>query len=118
MVQDPVYNGRGNHIIIEDLSPLFEGLVGGNDRRCLLVALGDKPKEQRSRGLGEVEIPQFIDDQKIDARERIQKNGQTIRHFCCHQFVCKAFRRMKEDSLSGLCRLNAKCDGQMGFALM
>ena len=47
MMQQPVEHGRGQHrIASEGLIPRTEGQVRGQDRRSLLVPLGDNLEEQ------------------------------------------------------------------------
>lgn len=36
-MQEPIENGRGQHLIVEDLTPIDEALVRGDDRACLFV---------------------------------------------------------------------------------
>ena len=42
MVEQTIEDGRGEHVVPEDLAPLAEGLVGGDDDRAALVAAGDE----------------------------------------------------------------------------
>jgi len=46
MMQDPVQDGRRDHRITEDLVPLGEAAVGGQDQGALLVAAGDELEEE------------------------------------------------------------------------
>ena len=38
VVDEPIDEGRGHHVIAKDLAPLFKALVGRQDRRRLLIA--------------------------------------------------------------------------------
>ena len=42
VVEQPVEDGRCDHGIAEELLPVAEALVGGDDRRVSLVAVGDE----------------------------------------------------------------------------
>ena len=46
MVEEPVEDRRRQHLVVEDLPPVHETLVGGDDRRRLLVPAGQKPEEE------------------------------------------------------------------------
>jgi len=46
VVQQPVEDGGGDHGIPEELLPVGEAFVGGDDRGASLVAVGDELEER------------------------------------------------------------------------
>src|ERR1039457_2453946 len=48
VVNQTVDRGHGRHWVFEDLVPLREHQVGGDDDRLLLIALGEEMEEDRS----------------------------------------------------------------------
>jgi hypothetical protein len=56
LVGDAVDDGLGEARVGEDLCPLAEGEVGGDDQRAALVALGDDLEDELGGALGEGEI--------------------------------------------------------------
>ena len=61
---EAVERRRGELLIAEDLHPLAEGEVGGDDRRAALVALGEEVEEELSAGAVEGHEAELVDDQQ------------------------------------------------------
>ena len=62
VMQESVEHRRGEDgIVVEDLGPGFEGLVGGEDRGAAFIPLADDLEEQIRSGLVDGQIPEFID---------------------------------------------------------
>ena len=69
VVDEPVDHRDGDDLIAEDLAPGGEGLVGGDDHGCSLIAGGDQA-EREVGGLGvEWDVADFVDDQDGVAAE-------------------------------------------------
>ena len=60
-----IEDGAGEALRSEDLGPLVEWQVRGDDDRPALVALGDDLEEQLGAGLREWYEAEFIDDQQV-----------------------------------------------------
>ena len=61
MVQESIENGGGEGgVVIEDLGPIFEGTVGGNDDGAALIAKADDLKQEIGAML--------VDGQKTNSR--------------------------------------------------
>jgi len=58
VVKDPVHDGRGDHRVAEDLVPLAEAAVRGQDERPLLVA----PRDQLEEKMGTVTVDGTVAD--------------------------------------------------------
>ena len=63
-VGEPVQQGAGQPLRTEDLRPLVEGQVGGDQDGPSLVALAEDLEEELGPRLGERDEAQLIDDQQ------------------------------------------------------
>jgi len=61
----PVQDSRGDHRVPEDLVPLREAAVGGQDQGPLLVAAGDELEEQVGTMLVDGDVADLIDNQEL-----------------------------------------------------
>ena len=66
MVPEAVEQRRGEFLVAEDLHPLAEGEVGGDDRRAPLVAVGEEVEDQLTAGALEGHEAELVDDQQRD----------------------------------------------------
>lgn len=46
VVQEPVEDGRGEHVVAEDLAPLRDELIGRDEEAAFLVAARDELEEE------------------------------------------------------------------------
>ena len=67
MVDESVDERRGDHRIAEDLAPLLEGAVRGDDDRASFVAAGDEREEEVGGLALEREVADLVDDQELVA---------------------------------------------------
>ena len=65
-VSDAVQQGAGESLGAEDLGPLVEGQVGGDQDRPSLVSLAEDLEEELSTGLGERDEAQLVDDEQLE----------------------------------------------------
>ena len=65
VVGQAVEDGAGQAFRAEDLGPLVEGQVRGDDHGSALITLGDDLEQQLGTGLRERDEAQFVDDEKI-----------------------------------------------------
>lgn len=63
MVEEAVKDGGGEDLVAEDLAPLAEGLVRGQDDRAFLVSLGDHLEDQVRLGPLQGLVADLIDDE-------------------------------------------------------
>ena len=61
----------------EDLRPLVEGKVGGDEYGPSLVALAYDLEEELSPGLGEGNEAQFVDDEQLEAGQLLLEVEQS-----------------------------------------
>ena len=60
----------GSHLgIAEDLGPIGEGKIGGDEQRGVLIGLADQMEQELTAGLAEREIAEFVDDDEIVAQQ-------------------------------------------------
>src|SRR5712691_4845250 len=65
VVQEPVEDRRSENVVAEDLAPLPDELVGGDEKAALLVAASDELEEEMRRSLLEGQIAELVDDQEL-----------------------------------------------------
>ena len=73
---EPVQQGAGQPLRAEDLRPLVEGQVGGDQDGPSLVALAEDLEEELGPGLGERDEAQLIDDQQLEPGKPLLKVEQ------------------------------------------
>src|SRR6266545_7504413 len=69
VVDEPVDQGGGDHGVAEDLAPLLEAAVGGDDDRAALVAPGDEREEEVGCAALERQVADLVDDEQVVALE-------------------------------------------------
>src|SRR5450755_388918 len=69
MVGQSIEHGSGHLGVAEDLRPVGEGKVGGDQQRGVLVELADQMEQQLPAGLAEREISEFVDDNEIVTKQ-------------------------------------------------
>jgi len=65
VVKDPVQDGRGDHRIAEDLVPLAEAAVRGQDQGPLLVTPRDELEKQMGAVAVDGDVADLVDDQEL-----------------------------------------------------
>ena len=64
-----IEHGGGHLGVAEDLRPIGEGEVGGDQQGGVFVELADQVEEQLSAGLTERQVAEFVDDDEIVAQQ-------------------------------------------------
>jgi hypothetical protein len=72
VVDEPVDQGRGHHRVAQDLVPLLEGAVRGDDDRAACVAARDEREQQVGRLALERQVADLVDDEQVVALEAAQ----------------------------------------------
>jgi hypothetical protein len=57
--------GRASRRVGEDLGPLAERQVGGDDQRAAFVALGEDLEDEFGSAVGQREVSEFVKDDKL-----------------------------------------------------
>lgn len=68
----PVQDSRGDHRVSEDLVPLREAAVGGQDQGPLLVAAGDELEEQMRAVTVDRDVADLVDDEELGLAVELQ----------------------------------------------
>lgn len=68
--------GHGGHRIFEDLVPLAEDQVGGDDHGLLLVAFGQEVEEHFHLFAGLLDVADVVDDDGVETLEAVDGLGQ------------------------------------------
>lgn len=117
VMQEPVEDGGGQDLVAgEDLRPGLDALVGGDDDRALLVAVGDQAEEQRGILAAHRLEADLVEDQQavVDVLLATQERGREL-GIAAHQRqqLVEAVEDHAEAVFDGL---DAEGDGQVGLA--
>ena len=66
-MSEAVQECTGEPLRAEDLGPLVEGQVGGDQDRPSLVALAEDLEEELRAGLGEWDEAKLVDDEQLES---------------------------------------------------
>ena len=66
-MSEAVQQGAGQSLRAEDLGPLIEGQVGGDQDRPPLVSLAEDLEEELRAGLGERYEAKLVDDEQLES---------------------------------------------------
>jgi hypothetical protein len=70
---------RGGHLlIVEDLRPLGEREIGGDDHRDLLVEAIEQMEQQGPAGLAEWEVAKLVQDDAVHARALAKRGAGAV----------------------------------------
>ena len=74
---ETVQQGAGEPLGAEDLGPLVEGKVGGDQDRPSLVALAEYLEEELRAGLGERDEAELVNDEQLKPGQVLLKVEQS-----------------------------------------
>jgi hypothetical protein len=69
MVGQMIEHGGGHLGVTEDLGPIGEGEIGGDQQRGVLVELADQVEQELTAGLAGRQIAEFVDGDEIVAQQ-------------------------------------------------
>ena len=72
VVQESVENGGGEDIVAEDLAPLGDELIGGDEHAALLVTPSDELEEEVGAALLEGQISELVEDEQLGLRVEVE----------------------------------------------
>ena len=93
-----VQESAGEPLGAEDLCPLVEGQVGGDEDRSSLVALAEDLEQQLCAGLGQRDEAEFVDDEELEAGELLLEIEQASLVFGLYQLIVRSFGLIVERS--------------------
>jgi hypothetical protein len=87
LIGEPIEHSLAEPCVGEDLGPLGEGQVGGDDDGGLLGSLCDDLEQQLGSDLGQWNVAKFIDDDQFHAGPAGQHAAQTLLPLCFDELV-------------------------------
>ncbi len=116
VVAEAVEQRGGELLVAEDLEPLGERKVGGDDHGPPLVAVGEQVEEQFAAGPVEGHEADFIDDQQGNTQVALMQAGERALVARLDQFADEVGGPDEGDPLAALDGLDPECDREMGLA--
>ena len=108
---------RGRQLLVaEDLDPLAEGEVGGDERGALLVAIGEEIEEELAAGAVEGHEAQFVDYEKGDALVALVEASQCALIACLEQAADQVGGADESDTIATPGSFHREGDGHVRFA--
>jgi len=77
-MQQPIQDGRGQNMIIENFAPVQKALVTGNDQTGPLIAPDNQSKEKTGFKTGQGQVAEFIDDEQLGIGQLFEGLFQAI----------------------------------------
>jgi hypothetical protein len=114
----PVEHGGGHLGVAEDLRPIGEGEIGGDQQRGVLVELADQMEQQLSTGLAERQIAKFVDEDEVVAQQLLGQPAALARGLLLLELVDQIDEVEEPPPGAGAGADHGGRDGdtQMGFA--
>ena len=106
---DPVQQGHGQGLVLEELSPFSEGQVGGDHEGDPVVNGSAELEEQLGTLLGEGDETQFINDDELLAQRGLNEPWHLEFFLGDQQFIDQTSRRVEPDALFLTAGLKGKC---------
>jgi len=78
MFDEPFSDGGRHGVVEEDLPPVFEGLVGGQDHGSDLGSFGGDLEEEITALLVERQVPELVDDEQFFGSEPFKELSKTV----------------------------------------
>jgi superfamily II DNA or RNA helicase len=116
VVQQPIEDRRGDHLIAKHLAPLHDGAVGGDQHAAALVAAGDQLEEQVRRVRLQRQVAQLINDQQPRLGVLRQPGLQGMLRLGLGQRGDQLHGADVLDAMAQPHRLAAQCNRQVGLA--
>ncbi len=65
VMEQPIENRRGEHVVAEDGAPLGDKLIGRDQQAGTLVPTGDELKKEMGTATFEGQVPELVDDEQL-----------------------------------------------------
>ena len=116
MMQKAVEQRGGDDGIAEDVSPLGEAAVRGEDHGALLVTGVDELEEQIAAAGNDREVADFVDNEQGEAAEVSDSLAQSALSFGPGERGDDVGEGAEVDAAAGFHRLDAERQAEMGLA--
>ena len=114
-MQQPVQDRRGDDLIAEDLAPVHERLVRGEDGAGPLVAPVDQAEEQAGFLAGHRQVAHLIEYQHLGIGQLLELPVQTVLLASAHQRADQPIQGHEQHPVAGLGDFHRQGDGEMCF---
>ncbi len=115
MVREPVQQGGGHAFALEDLVPVAEREIAGDQQAAAFVAVGEHLEQQLGSGAAERQVAEFIDDQQVNPVELLQQRVQSELLLCFFELVHQSRRCEELRPHAFTAGGQAKCDRQVSL---
>src|ERR1039458_5417323 len=109
------YRAGDPGVVIKNLGPAFEGLVGGDDDGAALVALADDLEEQIGAELVERKISKFVNNGELWTDVLFEFRLKPVGGLGGDQVVERVDGRGEQDRVAALAGFVAEGDSEMRF---
>jgi hypothetical protein len=116
VVQQPVQDGRGQHVVAEHAAPLAEGLVAGQQDGAALIAASHQLEDHVGIGAGQREVADLIDDQRGGLEVGLELLGESPRRLGFLEVADQVVQGGEVDRVAGLAGGDGQADGEHGLA--
>lgn len=114
-MDEAVGDGAGGSGVVEELAPILEGEIGGDDGRGTLVALVEDLVEQVGPASVEGEVAELIDDEEVEGGPGGETTTQRVAGLGGDELVDEIGGERETDAVAAeACEL-AECVGEVGF---
>ena len=94
-MSQPIQQGGRHAFSLEDLAPVAERKVAGDQQAATLVTIDEDLKQKFGSGSAERQITQFVDDQQVEFVETLQHSIQSELLLSFFELSHKRSRREK-----------------------
>ena len=115
-MEQPVEDGGGEDLVVEDLAPVDEALVARHDEAGSLVAADQEPEEQAGLLAGERQVTEFVEDEHPRVSQLLEDPLEAVLVAGADETSHQALERQKQDGMAGLDRFDAQADRQVSLA--
>ena len=116
VVEQAVEQRGGDDLVAEDVAPLAEAAVGGEDHGAALISSVDELEEQIGAAWSDREVADLVDDQQGIAGNEADALLELALAFGLGQRGDDVGQGAEVDALAGLDRLDAERGGEVGLA--
>ena len=115
-MQEAVENRRGQHLIVEDVAPIAEALVAGDDETRTFVAAHQSPEEQARFLPREWQRPERVENQQARVDQLLERPLEPMLVPRPHEPRHQRLNGEQEHREAGLDRFDAQRDAEMCLA--
>jgi hypothetical protein len=115
-VDEAVGDGGGSGAVVEQVAPVLEGQVGGDDGGGALVALVEDLVEQVGAAGVEAQVAELVDEEKVGSRPSGEAAVEGVAGLAGDEVVDEIGGEYEADAVAAQARELTDGIGEMGFA--